>query len=331
MKRELAVGAALGLILAAVAPAIAADAPVKFKDCALLGAMPNYEAQQAPQWYNWDSRTLQIQDDGDNAHDIQATGAVCQQQYAEKQGITDGSILEIIENYAAAMQQLGAEIKNKHDGYVVGHVTKDAKEYWLNVGASRDDGYEIKVIAVEPFKRTLLPPSGKDYRLLGHMPGYIAQTPTAKNFDEYSFPAPGGDVRIRGKFYDVVYAEPEKKPERQVTTQEIIQNYREVLKDLGAESLRDDGLDAENITARLDDHGQTVYLLVAANRVVAVEEKPFQMTGSAADRGCDERQARQGRAHRALRQFRLRQGDAETRCGAGDRADRRADEGQPGP
>jgi len=277
MKRVLAVGAALGLIFAAAASAIAADAPAKFKDCPLLGAMPNYEAQQAPQWYNWDSRTLQIQD-GDNTPEIQATGAVCQQQYAEKQGITDGSTLEIIENYAAAMQQLGAEIKNKHDGYVVGHLTKDGKEYWLNVGASRDDGYEIKVIAVEPFKRSLLAPSGKDYRLLGHMPGYTAQPPTAKNFDEYSFPTADGEVKIRGKLYSVDYAEPDKKPERQVTTQEIIENYREALKDLGAEFLRDEGLGAENITARLDDHGQTVYVFVGANRVVTVEEKPFQMT-----------------------------------------------------
>jgi outer membrane protein OmpA-like peptidoglycan-associated protein len=278
MKRVLAVGAALGLIFAAAAPAIAADAPAKFKDCPLLGPMPNYEAQQAPQWYNWDSRTLQIQDDGDNTHEVQATGAVCQQQYAEKQGITDGSALEIIENYAAAMQQVGAEIKNKHDGYVVGHLTKDSKEYWLNVGASRDDGYEIKVIAVEPFKRTLLPPSGKDYRLLGHMPGYVAQPPTAKSFDEYSFPTADGEVKIRGKLYSVDYAEPQKKPERQVTTQEIIENYREALKDLSAEFLRDEGLGAENITARLDDHGQTVYVFVNVSRVVAVEEKPFQMT-----------------------------------------------------
>jgi outer membrane protein OmpA-like peptidoglycan-associated protein len=277
MKRILVAGAALSLGLLSAIPARAADAPAKFKDCPMLGAMPSYAPEQAPQWYNWDSRTLQIQD-GDDTHEIQATGAVCQQQYTEKPGKTDGSILEIIENYAAAIQQLGAEIKNKHDGYVVGHLTKDGKEYWFNVGASRDDGYEIKVIAVEPFKRSLLAPSGKDYRLLGHMPGYTAANVTNKNFDQHSFPTPDGDVAIRGKLYGVDYAEPEKKPERQITTQEIIENYREALKDLGVEFLRDDGLPAENITARLDDHGQTVYLFVSPSQVIAVEEKPFQMT-----------------------------------------------------
>jgi outer membrane protein OmpA-like peptidoglycan-associated protein len=277
MRLILAAAAALGLCVAAAIPADAADAPGKFADCPMLGAMPNYAADQAPQWFNWDSRTLQVQD-GDDTHDIEAIGAVCEQQYAEKQGVTDGSILEIIENYAAAMQQLGAEIKNKHDGYVVGHIVKDGKEYWLNAGASRDDGYQLRVIAVEPFRRTLLPPSGKDYRLLGHMPGYTVAGVTAKNFDEHSFPTANGDVAIRGKFYEVDYSEPAKAPARKITTQEIIENYRQALKDLGVEFLRDEGLHAENIAARLDDHGQLVYLLVSDGHIIAVEEKPFQMT-----------------------------------------------------
>lgn len=275
MTRVWVAGLAFGLMTAGQANA--ADAPSKFKDCPLLGAMPNYAAEQTPQWFNWDSRTLQIKD-GDDAHDVDATGAVCEQQYDEKQGVTDGSILEITENYAAAMQQLGAEIKNKHDGYVVGHLTKDGKGIWLNVSTGRDDGYAIKVIEIAPFKRTLLPPSGKDYRLLGHMPGYTVTGASAKNFDQFDFPTADGSVNIRGKLSDINYAEPDKKPERQVTMQEVIENYREALKDLGAETLRDPGLDAENLSARLDDHGQLVYLFVSPSRIVAVEEKPFQMT-----------------------------------------------------
>lgn len=278
MKRVLGIGAALALWCTATGPTLAADAPAKFKDCPFLGAMPNYQASQPPQWFNWDSRTLSIDNGQGGQQDLDAIGAVCDQTYDEKQGKTDGSILEITENYAAAMQQLGAEIKNKHDGYVVGHLTKDGKEYWLNASASRDDGYEIKVIAVEPFKRTLLPPNGKDYRLLGHMPGYTVADVTAKNFDQHSFPTADGDVAIRGKSYDINYAEPAKAPERKITTQEVIENYRQALKDLDAEFLRDEGLHAENITARLDDHGQIVYVFVGAGQVIAVEEKPFQMT-----------------------------------------------------
>jgi outer membrane protein OmpA-like peptidoglycan-associated protein len=59
---------------------------------------------------------------------------------------------------------------------------------------------------------------------------------------------------------------------------EIIQNYRVALQELGAELLRDDGYGAENLTARFDDHGKLVYVYVTQNQVVAVEEKPFQMT-----------------------------------------------------
>jgi outer membrane protein OmpA-like peptidoglycan-associated protein len=50
------------------------------------------------------------------------------------------------------------------------------------------------------------------------------------------------------------------------------------LRDPGAEMLRDDGLDAGSLSARADDGGQMIYLFINASRVVAVEEKPFQMT-----------------------------------------------------
>jgi hypothetical protein len=56
---------------------------------------------------------------------------------------------------------------------------------------------------------------------------------------------------------------------------EILENYRAALRDLDAEFLRDN---PEDVTARVDDHGRTVYLFVNQSSVVAVREKPFQLT-----------------------------------------------------
>jgi outer membrane protein OmpA-like peptidoglycan-associated protein len=176
------------------------------------------------------------------------------------------------------MRQLGAEIMRDQPGYVVGHLKKDGKDIWLNVSSTRDDGYHVAEVFVEPFKPSLLPPGGNDFRLLGHMPGYVAEQPDKKSFAEYAFPTNDGDFKIRGSLTTVTYQPPEKEPQRKVTRMEIIQNYRVALQELGAELLRDDGYGAENLTARFDDHGKLVYVYVTQNQVVAVEEKPFQMT-----------------------------------------------------
>lgn len=145
------------------------------------------------------------------------------------------------------------------------------------MGATRDDGYAIYVLAVEPFKRTLTAPGGNDYRLLGHMPGFVAQTPTKKNFDEHSFPTEDSTVAVRGALYSVDYQPPAKAPQREVTPHEIIANYRAALNDLHAEILRDQP-SMNNITARFDDQGKTVWIFVDAGSVTAVEEKPFKLT-----------------------------------------------------
>jgi outer membrane protein OmpA-like peptidoglycan-associated protein len=253
----------------------AAGPPAQFKDCPLTGTMPNYAAYQEPHWYNWDSQPMRIMENK-KEKDVEIFGAVCIQDYNENKGKTDGSALEVMENYKQAMKQIGAEITSDSPHMVVGHVKKDGAEYWINVSASRDDGYHVHEVIVEPFKKSLLPPGGNDYRLLGHVPGFIADTPTKKNFAEFSFPlANGKEIPVRGALYIVTYQLPPKPPARAITQKEFIQNYRVALQDLSVEVSRDR---PDSISARLEDHGQTVWLLVTPYRVVAVEEKPFQLT-----------------------------------------------------
>jgi outer membrane protein OmpA-like peptidoglycan-associated protein len=273
-------GFSLGITAILLAGAVqAAESGPPYKDCPLTGVMPDYQAEQNLDLRNYDALTFQITENGETK-EIAPRGSVCIQSYAEKQGKTEGSALEIMMNYKEALLQQGAEIKEDHDGYLVGKLTKDGKEIWINVSASRDDGYTVRELVVEPFKRTLLPPGGNDYRLLGHMPGFTADTPTKKNYDEYSFPIEGGSVAIRGTFYRVGYQPPAKAPAKAITSLEIVTNYQAALGDLHAEFLREypDHETPENITARLEDQGKTIYVFVDSGSVLAVEEKPFQLT-----------------------------------------------------
>lgn len=279
MKLVWIVALGVTVLMPAGATRIAAAAPA-FQDCPFAGPMPDYAAGAKPEWQNWDQRTFRITKGSDDL-EITPEGAVCTQSYDEKQGKTDGSALEIMQNYKEAWQQLGAEIVRDQNNYVVGHLTKDGKEYWLNATASRDDGYTIRVVAVEPFKRTLLAPSAADYRLLGHMPGFVAGTLTKKNYDQHDFPTEDGTVAVRGTLYSVDYQPPAEAPanapKREITPHEIMANYRAALHDLHAQFVRDIP-DMDNITARFDDQGKITWVFVDSNRVIAVEEKPFKLT-----------------------------------------------------
>ena len=252
-------------------PSARAAAP--FPDCPLIGPMANYAATGKPDWNNWDSALVRTT--GNANEDRAIRGAVCIQSYQEKKGISDGSKLEISMNYNEALRQLGAEIVWNVEGHVVGHLNKDGKETWISAIANSDDFYRITEVIVEPLHRTLTAPSGNDYRLLGHMPGYTATAPSRKNYAEVTFSTAAGPVAVRGAVYEVGYQAPVKGPERKVTKQEILANYEAALRDLNAEFLRND--DA-TITARLDDKGKMVWLSVTEGRVLAVEEKPFQLS-----------------------------------------------------
>ncbi len=63
-------------------------------------------------------------------------------------------------------------------------------------------------------------------KLLGHMPVFVAQTPTKMNNDEHSSPTEDGSVAVRGLLYSVGYQPPATAPERKITPHEIMANYR---------------------------------------------------------------------------------------------------------
>ncbi len=169
-------GIPFGLSVLAMAGAARA---ATFADCPLSGVMPNSNAEAKSAWQNWDTRAFSFSLGG-NTKDVAPEGIVCTQTYDESGGKTDGSALEISENHNESWTQQGAEILRNDKGYVVGHLSKDGKGYSLNVNATLDDGCMIRVVQVQPFKRSLTAPSGNDCRMLGHMPGFVSSAPTKK-------------------------------------------------------------------------------------------------------------------------------------------------------
>ena len=133
-------------------------------------------------------------------------------------------------------------------------------------------------VVKQALKLTLTPPSGPDYRLLGHMPNYAAGTPEKKAFDELGFAVRGEEevteIPAQGAKYVVAYR---LKPGAEAASDaEIQENYRAALGLLGAGLLY---TDPRTTVARLEQNGQTIWVRVYSQdgeiEVRAIEEKPF--------------------------------------------------------
>jgi outer membrane protein OmpA-like peptidoglycan-associated protein len=203
-------------------------------------------------------------------------GATCTQNYMIKDGVDPLSDLEIQSNYRDQLSKLGAQVVYKDDSDTIAKLVKDGHETWIKVYS---EGTEINVTVVDkrPLVDTLTAPSGFDYRLIGHMPGYTADTPTKRNFDKADFTVQKGDdtndVSVEGALYDVNYMVDGDTPESDLAIQ---QNYRDALAKLGAQILYTDD---STTTARLERDGRTIWLKIASQQteveVTAIDEKPF--------------------------------------------------------
>lgn len=272
----------LGLI--ALSPACAADASAGM-DCAPIGTLPNYVAKGPPEHSPYDFH--KFLKDGDW---VSVAGAYCKQEYDLKDGAEAMSALEMNDNYKAQFAQLGITItRNDNDAELYGVLRKDGKETWVDVNP--DDSLNditVTVVTRQPAPQVLLPPSGNDYRLLGHMPGYVVETHEQKHFDQHEFTVKDSDtdnndshpVKVQGTYYSILYSLKDGGKEPSAALSQA--NYLNALKALGAEILfvQDDG--HSSLDARYEDHGQQIWMEVVVGNgdiaVTAVEEHPFQAT-----------------------------------------------------
>jgi outer membrane protein OmpA-like peptidoglycan-associated protein len=243
-------------------------------DCAPVGHLPTYTpGERQTRAYDKYDFTVGTADDSKT---MTVAGAKCEQDYTPKDGTDPLSDLEIQSNYRDQLTKLGAQIVFKDDRDTDAKLVKNGKETWIHI-YSQETEIDVHVVDTGTLVDTLTAPSGADYRLLGHMPGYAADTPTKRNFDKADFTVQNGDdtstVTVEGALYDVNYSSGPGAPASDLAIQ---QNYRDALNTLGAQFLFTDGRDT---TARLEDAGKTIWIKVYSQEtgieVTAVEEKAF--------------------------------------------------------
>ena len=256
-----------------------ASAAFAATDCPPLGAMPNYVAAAEAEVRPYDVAEFSLRK-ADEIESVEVKGRTCRQSYAAKEGAQTASDLEIQSSYREELRKLGAQILHTDERNTVAKLARGPEESWLKVYSQETD-IDVVTVVKQALKLTLTPPSGPDYRLLGHMPNYAAGTPEKKAFDELGFAVRGEEevteIPAQGAKYVVAYR---LKPGAEAASDaEIQENYRAALGLLGAGMLY---TDPRTTVARLEQNGQTIWVRVYSQdgeiEVRAIEEKPFPAT-----------------------------------------------------
>ena len=146
-------------LLPAAGVAWAADPAPTFHDCPFSVSIPNFSADQPPEWKNGGSATFHTSQ-GDRPTDISPKGLVCVQTYSESLGEFADSPFEtmleftkITSDFKESWQRQGAEITHDAGNDVVAHLSRDGKEYWLEASLLQRAHYRITVLEVQPALR----------------------------------------------------------------------------------------------------------------------------------------------------------------------------------
>lgn len=246
-------------------------------DCPPFGRMPNYVAKEEPQLRNYDAVEFRIAKSDGAQETVMVAGRACRQHYSIKDGAEPASDLEIQENYLSQVQQFGVQKLFSDDRNLYARLTQGGKEIWLALYSQEND-IDVTVIEKQPFKPTLLPPSGPDHRLFGHMPNYKGEA-QKRNFDKFTFSVQDGDqikeIEVRGARHSVAYNI--TGGATMASIYDAHENYRHVVETLGGQVLhRQD----RSMNARLENNGQTIWLNVYSQendiQLEIIEEKAFQ-------------------------------------------------------
>ena len=249
-------------------------------DCPPVGHLPSYEPGNGSMTTrDFDARDFDVQK-GDGTVTVSVAGQTCDQRYFLKDGAEEMSDLEVQMNYRQQLSQLGAQLlSTSSDHYTTAKIVKGSEETWVYVqGGGRE--VDVTVVHKQPIKLTLTAPSGKDYRLIGHMPNYTLGSVKKRNFDRMNFDVQNGaqsqSVDVMGATFEYRYFPDKKHPPQSDLA--IQTNYREALKKMGAQILY---TSKRETTARYDDKGQPIWIQISSGEEIDVsvlEEKSFQAT-----------------------------------------------------
>lgn len=237
--------------------------------CPPLQALAGWRGD-APELKDYDQVELRT-----GADYAQVAGKVCRQSY-RIDGAAPGDA-QVQAAYRAQLHTLGADTLYEADGQTTARQTANGVERWLVVYSQPG---EVSVVVVDRQlpQRVLTAPGGNDYRLLGHMPDYVAAAPQIEDPGKMDFHVedPGGDndVAVSGRAIHIQYAL--KPGARGNSNADVAYNYRARLQELGAQflSIGDDG----RTTARIEEQGRAIWFGIYNQPgeiwVRVIEEKP---------------------------------------------------------
>ena len=183
------------LVLAAASISVPAEAAGR--NCPFVGAPDGFQAPEDPLTIGYDTREFR-----DQKHAVQKTGRVCKQIYRLEPGAPKRTAVAIMAPYAKSLPAAGARITNPErtaDDDIYATLRKNGVERWLYVYESDRDTVTVIEVQVAPLKRTLLPPSGNDYKLLGHMPGVSPRPPVVQAAAEVELSSRASASRCAGR------------------------------------------------------------------------------------------------------------------------------------
>ena len=262
-----------GVLLASLLlPCVAA-----FADCPPLKAPRAFVALGTAELKAFDKVEMRSGDLGTGGYTT-AEGKVCRQTYRVADGQTAPDEAQVDADYRRQLDAAGAEIAFAANGQITARLAGDA-ERWMVIYSQPG---EVSVVVVErrepPYVLTV--PSGHDYRLIGHMPDYVAGPPEVSAGGRQDFhvedPAGDSDVPVSGNAIHLTYRLADGKTS--ASDVEVAANYRRRLRELGAQllSVRDDA----RTVARFDENGRAIWLSVYSQpgeiSLYVVEEKPVQ-------------------------------------------------------
>jgi outer membrane protein OmpA-like peptidoglycan-associated protein len=276
LKHLCAAAATLALLVGAgmLSPARAGDNT----DCPPIGTLPDYLPVGPAEHHEFQSYDFEHKTDDGGSDRVTVAGKYCGQQYNLKEGAEQMSAVEMVDNFLDTFDQLGAKVVYQDDSDATAVLTgDDGRETWIE--AYGDGGYfRVFTVVKQPVTLTLTKPSGKDYRLLGHMPNYQISNADHSKFDRYTFSIRDGDdmkaVKVDGATYNLEYAP--KDGAQEAAPIELLANYKNAFEKMGAQTLFSDDT---SIVARYDDKGQAIWMMYNDNGgdidIHVVEEKAF--------------------------------------------------------
>lgn len=205
-------------------------------------------------------------------------GRLCRQRYFLKPGVTEPPLKIIVQSYAEQFTRLGAKILFVDKCRTTAQLKRADKDLWMSAACTYGfvDDYTVTVIEVSSYKGSLTVPDAKDYRLLGHLPGYALVN--MENTAELTFPLPdeNGGVKfvvVTGNQQSRLYRPTDSA--KAASNLEILTNYANAIAERKGQIVFQSPVD---ITARMDDNGTLVWVRVTAQvgevQLNVMEEAP---------------------------------------------------------